>query len=417
MTKHAQRKRRRRSVVIAALLLGLLAVAVTVTTLWQRSEHQARRVEAQRLYEIGRRTIDQSPSEALAWAIASLELVDDPVVRRLALQTLWRSPVPIIPEEQWEGSSFLIFSDFSPDGSWLMTGTGDGKTILRRSTGGDVHSWKAHWGPTIGWFTPDSKALLTTGLGEPEAFVWTIPDGDRLGAVPGPAELRVTDINPGDGQSLLRVVRIIEDDAAPGGWSMDLEPSMLRRRLQQDQRPRAALGPDGRSLVFARGPEILLADVEAPDGVPRRIGRCGADVRQIAFHPGGDVLASVDTDGVVDMWQLSNQNSTRKRSWLGPASGECDDLRFDPSGRFLAVAYDLGYALVYGLDHPPGAAPLRLLPSGSRMISARFDPSGRWLMTVSMGRVAMWPWDHARSPIILKGHSGPVNRVVLSRSA
>ena len=144
MTKHAQRRRRRRRLVVAALLLGLVVVAVIVTTLWRRSEHHARRVEAQRLFEISRRTIDRSPPEALAWAIASLELEDDPAVRRLALQTLWRSPMPQVIEEFNGGGqgAVAISSRFSPDGRWLVTGTGDGRTILSTDGGRSSMTWK-----------------------------------------------------------------------------------------------------------------------------------------------------------------------------------------------------------------------------------------------------------------------------------
>ena len=415
MTKHAQRRLRRRRAVVTTLLLGLLAVAVTVTTLWRRSEHHARRVEAQRLYEIGRRTIDWSPPDALAWSIASLELEDDPEVRLLALQALWRSPMPFVAEEIWDGDSFLISSTFSPNGSWLMTGTADGQTILRRSTGERASSWKGHWGPNLGWFSPDGKRLLTAGLGESEMIVWSVPDATRLGAVPAPNEFLATDTNPGDGKSFIRMMRVVRDPDSPGGWSIGQGPLELRRRLQQGHRPRAALGPDGRNLIYALGPDLMLARTDTPESRPSVLGRCGANVKQIAFHPGGREFAVVDTGGAPELWTLSGQDAAKTRSWQGPASEECDDLRFDPSGRFLAVAYDLGQALIYGLDDTAGAGPIKLQPAGSRMIEAQFDPSGRWITTVSMGRVAFWPWDHTRRPVLLEGHSGPVNRVVFGR--
>ncbi len=67
MVSHAERRRRRRRFVAAAILVVALAVAVVTTTLWRRSEDTARRLEAQRLDEIGRRThLDSGPAEALA---------------------------------------------------------------------------------------------------------------------------------------------------------------------------------------------------------------------------------------------------------------------------------------------------------------------------------------------------------------
>ncbi len=413
MTRHAQRRRRRRRIVVAALLIGLLAVAATVTTLWRRSEHHARRVEAQRLFEIGRRVIDFSPPEALAWSIASLELVDDPAVRRLALQTLWRSPMPLVVEEftnGWDGA-VAISSSFSPNGEWIVTGSGDGRTFLSPSNGLPSKTWKEHWGPNMGVFSPDSRVVLTLGLAQPDATVWSIPDADRLGTVVSPEEWRYTDINPGDSKSLFRMLRVVDDSDAPGGWTIDLAPSDLRRSLQQNHRPRAALGPNGRWLIFARGPELLLADVERPGTEPRNIGRCRANVNQIAFHPDGTAFVTVDGDGLTSLWSFADQGAKLIRSWKGLADQECNDLRFDPTGGFIASAYDGGVVLLFGVDDPPGTGPLYVQAGGSRTLESRFDPAGTWLMTVNMKWVSLFPMDRSRQPLVLQGHEGLVDRL------
>jgi len=413
MTKHAQRKRRRRSVVIAALLLGLLAVAVTVTTLWQRSEHQARRLEAQRFYEIGRRVIDTSPPEALAWSIASLEFEDDPAVRRLALQTLWRTPMPQVIEEFNGGGkgAVAISSRFSPNGRCLVTGTGDGRTILSTDGGRSATTWKEYWGPNLGIFSPDSSVVLTLGLSVSDTTVWSVPSANRLGTVAAPEEFQTTDMNPGDAKSLFRMLRIIEDPDAPGGWSFDLAPSNLRRKLQQGHRPRASLSPDGRWLLFARGAELLLADVEFPETTPWTIGRLEASVKQIAFHPDGQTFATVDGAGLTSLWSFSEPRSKPIRSWAGLVNQECNDLRFDPTGRFIAAVYDDGDALLFGITDPPGSDPLLVPAGGSRSLEVRFDPDGRWLLAVNMRWVSLFPMDRSRFPFVFRGHTGSVDRI------
>jgi hypothetical protein len=119
--KSERQRRRRRHVAVAAFLL-LLGTLGVVGALWQRSETaldvasaEARRAEASKLLAIGQVRVGENRSEAVAYAIASLELVDDPEVRRFVLETLWRGPTAILlpTQDHWS-------VDFSPDGRLLV---------------------------------------------------------------------------------------------------------------------------------------------------------------------------------------------------------------------------------------------------------------------------------------------------------
>jgi len=241
--------------------------------------------------------------------------------------------------------------------------------------------------------------------------VWAIPGAERLGTVAAPEEFQSTDMNPGDAKSIFRMMRLVEDPGAPGGWSIDLAPSKLRRELQQGHRPRAALGPEGRWLIFARRSELLLADIDHPQIAPTSIGRCGANVKQIAFHPGGQTFATVDGDGLLSLWSFSGRESAQIRSWQGLENQECNDLRFDPSGRFIATIYDRGDALLFGISDPPGSDPLLFSARSGRSLEVRFDPDGRWLLAVHMRWVSLFPINRSRHPFVFRGHTGAVGRI------
>jgi WD40 repeat protein/DNA-binding winged helix-turn-helix (wHTH) protein len=410
MIDNAGRRRRRRRLVVAAVLLATLTVAVVTTSLWRRSEHHARRVEARRLAEIARQTMDGSPPEAFAFAMASLEIADGADARRLALQALWRSPMPAAVDTNGL-KIYTIWAVFSPDGRWLATSNAGGMIHLWPPDGGDPISWQAHQTLTTVKFSPEPDAILSQALAEPKRVFWSVPGGVRLGEIDATMALKATHVSAKDGHTFLRMTRIIEDPRMQGTWTIDHRPSELRQKLQEGHPPRAALGPDGRDLVFSLGSDLYIADVERPGTEPRAIGGGGAEIKQIAFRPDGSHFATIDFAGVVSVWTLSDGASVRIRSWQGLADDDSHHIDFDPSGDFVTVSYDMGDIHVYGLNDPPGAEPLRLRPQGSRVIHSEFDPSGRWLATASMGRLAVWPIDRSRYPFVLRGHSGSVDKI------
>ena len=410
MTRHALRRRRRRRIVVAALILGLLAVAVVVTTLWRRSEHHARRVEARRFFEIGRQAIDSSPCDALAWSIASLELEDNLETRRLAVQALRRSPMPLAVDRGVNGK-FTISASFSPDGRWLASGNSGGEIVLWPSRGGEPRSWQAHATLTWGSFLSDPGVFLSTAFGDPRRVFWSVPEGERLGEVETITAIVTTHANTSDVLGLDRMVRAVKDPSVAGGWDIDHRPAMLREQLQEGYPPRAGLGPNGRDLVFALGAELFLADVERPEATPRAIGRSEANIKQIVFAPNGQHFATIDDESVVRVWARPTGTWEEIRSWRGWADVDSHHLNFDRSGRYVVVSYDMGGVVVHGLGDPPGADPFRIRPGGSRVVRSEVDPSNRWLATAAMRRLAVWPFQRSQYPFILRGHSSLVEKI------
>ncbi len=412
MAGHARRRTQRRRLVTAAVLLAAVAVAAVTTALWRRSELQSRRLEARRLAEIARQTMEGSPPRALACAVASLEIVDSPDVRRLALEALWSSPMPLVIPAQ--PPQLAIGVDFSPDGRWLVTSHFDGHLGLWRESGDPPVLWRAHQDRTRAFFTPDPGALISGSGVDPELSVWSVPEARLLGTQAVSNWTSRTDIDPRLLNLWQRLRRWIPNPAAPGGWVIDDSAMRLCERLAGGRLRAGALSPDGSQVVFAVGEALYLAPVAEPS-TPTLLGRAPSAVEIVEFHADGDRLATAHADGTLRLWSFHHGIAEPLRDWPRDLDGFCYDLGFDLSGALLVAAFDDGRAVVRAVAEPPGADPLLLSPPlRRRMNQLAFHPGGRWLATASLGGACLWPLDSARHPTVLRGHSGPVDQLAFA---
>jgi WD40 repeat protein/DNA-binding winged helix-turn-helix (wHTH) protein len=416
MASAALHRRRRRRATAAAVIVAAVAVAVVTTALWRQSELRARQVEAWRLSDLARRMMEQSPSKAFAHAVASLRILDEPEARRLALQALWRSPLPlIIPADPDRGS--FVGVEFSPDARWLVTGHSGGHLALYSASGAEPAIWHPHDSGARGSFTPDSRALFSAALLDPELRVWSVPDVNLIGTRPRPVvrpdATQSSMPDPRESNNWRRLQRLVASPDVPGGWEYDERALEVLRHMPGERLPPSALSPNGGSLLYAAGRDLRLVSLEVPEGTERFIGRCPATVEHVTFSPDGKHAASLESDGVVRLWALGD-SPAEVRNWKSGSEAACYDLRFDPTGRVLVAPLSDGTGLLWVVDEPPGLAAVVLNPAGGRMIEAAFSPDGRWLATANMIISALWPVDPAHLPRILRGHSGLVERLAFS---
>jgi len=412
MAGNALRRRRRRRLVAAVILLTALGAAAVMTALWWRSEQHSRRLEARRLNEVARQTMDRSAPIALAYALASLEVMDSTEARRLAMQAIQSSPMPlVIDEDELAGGADGV--DFSPDGRWLSVGHYKGHLALWSESGGAPIIQQPYDGGTRGYFTPDSKVLLSFALGDPRLILWSVPDLGQLGSqnlttpIPNDIDVRYANVF-----SDLR--RFVRDPLSAGGWRWDLRPWTLINELVDDRLPAAAIAPDGSDLAVARGEELVLYSIENPTSGPARLGHILSEVEFAAFHPDGDRLATAHADGTIRLWSIHDGVAEPLREWPRFSESACGLIRFDPSGTTIAAIYDQDDTMLRGIDDPPGSDPLRLVAGGNRGAELAFHPDGRLLATAEFDRVNLWPVDRARYPMVLRGHSAGVELVAFT---
>ena len=75
----------------AILLVLLIGFGAWMSALWRQTDVALQKAEASRLLALGRLEADESSASALAYALASLEIADDPAAREFALENLQKS--------------------------------------------------------------------------------------------------------------------------------------------------------------------------------------------------------------------------------------------------------------------------------------------------------------------------------------
>jgi WD40 repeat protein len=148
-----------------------------------------------------------------------------------------------------------------------------------------------------------------------------------------------------------------------------------------------AFSPDGRILATAYYNQVFLWDVASP-ARPWLLRTLAAPVtsaagssseipfspQDIAFSPGGTILASATGTDQVTVWNVTDPARAYRLATLGAAGDFTQALAFSPRGNLLAVLTSHGTVLVYNLADP--ARPARTATVGGLLARARY-PDGQ----------------------------------------
>src|SRR5262249_13095525 len=103
-------------------------------------------------------------------------------------------------------------------------------------------------------------------------------------------------------------------------------------------------------------------------------------VRHVAFHPGGRLIASASYDRTVKLWDVSTGNART----LPGHSDAVHGVGFSADGRLLASCGVDGAAEGWGLKaEPPAPRKFSLAQKGKWVHGAVFTPEGRYLLTAN----------------------------------
>jgi WD40 repeat protein/uncharacterized protein YukE len=411
MTALAGRRRRRRRVVVAAGFAILLVGFVIVGSFWQRSVRETRRAEAANLFSLAQLQLEDHPSGAIAYSIASLELADNPEVRRQALEALWRGPTEFrLPTE----SPYSL--DFNPDGRRLLTATQKGGGLLWPSDGGPPTALEKKETTGEGRISPkgDLVAFNRRWAGPGESLLWSLPDGRFLRSLALGGTFNQNFLFSRDGERLITSTENLGGDSLEvmiRSWPLEGGEADLLARLEVPKESKGTffgVDPTESLLAWLDGSKFNIASLEGMSMPPTPSASLEHDrvFLMAVFDDEGRRLATADSAGTIRVWSLDHDPPELTRTVAGMGIQNSWSLRFDPSGSMLGTSK--GYLV--DLTAPPDAEPLLLKRPGTPLYGVAFHPKSLWLATSAKRSVSFWPLAR-RYPQVFRGHELDLNSV------
>jgi WD40 repeat protein len=343
-----------------------------------------------------------------------------------------------------DGAVFALA--FSPDGTRLATGSGDGHLRLFHAAGGALLAkvpvaggaiFDLAWAPgggalavasedgvarrfgpdgaPMGAFNPLAAGEARVALG---SIAWS-PDGGRLAAASldgtarvwpaaGGAEVRLA----GHRERVLRVVfspdgaKVLTTawDGTARLWSADGtgEPVVFRAPGSFD----VAFSPDG-GRVFTRSKDVVRI---WPAGDPhgRAVLRGHRElVDTVVWTRDGERLVTASHDGTARIWPASGGEPLLV---LHDGGGCMHSASLDAAERLLLTSSEDGSVRLW--DAATGALVRTFRRHESPVLSAAFSPDGERIASGALDRtVHVFRTDGTGTPLVLRGHEGGVTSV------
>jgi WD40 repeat protein len=390
MTGLALRRKRRRRVAVTGAFVLLLVVLGIIGTLWRRSVAEQRRSEAQKLLALANAEFGHYPTAALAYARASLELVDTPEARWLALDALWHGAAERILK--LPGGQLLSRHSFSPDGQWLALPSAGSVQVAspRGELTRILDGLPGEYQRRTTMFDRQSELLATWTAVDPEVRIWSLAE-----------------------QKVVRTLAVTEV-GSPVFWDLLVPSDHLVTQAGKGQPRRAWPLAGGQPLALPGLPtssSICIADLARDRDLCTQDGRVvmrplasDNSVLVIGDEKGsaGYALAAPEGDRVVSVdqpredyriWTLAGGSPRLERILKGAEATPTIPPAFDPQGsRLVWGSSDKRAVYLWNLEGPPDSWPVvyrvQEVEAGPR---GALHPGGEWLTASYARAVSFWP--------------------------
>jgi serine/threonine protein kinase/WD40 repeat protein len=396
MGARAKRDRRRRRIVLGAAFAMLLAVIAVISWYGRAQKIAHLESEAGKLVALGRAKLEGNPTEALAYSISALELTDNPANRRFALEALSRGPMAQV--RRFDKTVAATGVDFSRDGRLLAAGGFCGVQVVSRdesTPAAILEDYYITWsrGPCFG---PDGDRIVWMDATDHRlVHVWSLKAGKDIETFTFEAPTF-----PGMMGDKLVLLTVFENYYPLGKtilrmWAFDKESPKVIARWNRADISGLYLDSSRQRAAFTKGRAVYVCPFEELSTFRGRlVGEHSFEVRDLAFDPSGERIASADTSGEIRLWSLADDSKKPIRVLSGdkPISG----LQFAPDGTKLAAicsSRKRNDVCLWDLNGPMDADPLvyRFKYINLFFPNIKFDPTGQWIVVADQDQLVFWP--------------------------
>ncbi len=331
-----------------------------------------------------------------------------------------------------KGHKGVVWSlDFSPNGKYLASGSSDKKIKLwdlETGDGTEPKTLRGHksWVWTV-HFSPDGR-FLASGSEDCTARLWELKKGIK----------DIVEVTKFPHAGPVHCVRFSRQGDFLATASADSKVHLwqwkdkLVFRGQEGLCFDVSFSPDSKSIaIVGSDGDVCLWDCcnkkqDSPDSKCPRI--CGSDgnvwlwdcfknqrrsfkahknwIKQVAFSPDGELIATASADGTVGLWNRQGQKIIKP---LIEHDESVWSISFSPDGQTLASASVDGTVKLWDLDCGEENSEISSIPLDAAVWSVNFSPDGQLLaIGCSDGIVSLWDWQNNRLNKKLQDHQGPV---------
>lgn len=170
--------------------------------------------------------------------------------------------------------------------------------------------------------------------------------------------------------------------------------------------------PSGDMLAIAGGEGVAVYRGGFGGAADFHLRGPSAPVKDIAFHPAGELIASCSADTSIKLWK-TGLDTIAESATLAGHPGSVEALAWHPSGSSLASGGADGSIRLW--DAASGGLITLLAAHTDEVTTLAFDPSGRWLFSGSRDKsIRRWDLRANQASDIVGAHDDWVREIALS---